>query len=132
MSSAVAVNVQIFKRAGLSRSSAAHSMDKDLQNRFTAILLALLTAAGIVLGWINFQKEREFELPYDGAWWVEGKGGLIAERIDAQGPAARAGIKVGDQLVAVDQHPVDTTAGWMRELYRQGVWSKARYSLVRR
>jgi two-component system, NtrC family, sensor kinase len=131
MPNAMAVKVQIFERAGLSRSSAAQSMDKDLQNRFTAILLTLLTAAGIALGWINFQKEREFQVPYDGAWWVERNGGLIAEHIDAQGPAARAGIKVGDQLAAVDQHPVDTTAAWMRELYRQGVWSKARYSLVR-
>jgi two-component system, NtrC family, sensor kinase len=132
MPTTMAAKVLNFEGAGLSRSSAAQSMDKDLQNRFTAILLTLLTAASIVLGWINFQKEREFQIPYDGTWWIERNGGLIAEHIDPQGPAARAGIKVGDQLVAVDQHPVATTAAWMRELYRQGVWSKARYSLVRR
>jgi PAS domain S-box-containing protein len=128
----VAANVQNFPRAGLARSSTASSMDKDLETRFTAILLTLLTVAGVVLGWINFRKEREFQVPYDGAWWVERQGGLIAERIDPEGPAARAGVKVGDQLVAVAEQPVSTTAAWMRELYRQGVWSKARYSLVRR
>ncbi|HXX28891.1 MAG TPA: ATP-binding protein [Terriglobales bacterium] len=132
MPTTMAAKMLKFEGAGLSRSSAAPSMDKDLQNRFTAILLTLLTAASMVLGWINFQKEREFQIPYDGAWWVERTGGLIAEHVDPQGPAARAGVKVGDQLVAVDQHPVGTTAAWMRELYRQGVWSKARYSLVRR
>ena len=128
----MAANVQNFHRASLAPNADAPSMDRDLQNRFTAILLTLLTAAGVVLGWINFRKEREFQVPYDGAWWVERQAGLIAERIDPDGPAARAGVKVGDQLVAVGENSVSTTAAWMRELYRQGVWSKARYSLVRR
>ncbi len=131
MPSAVAVKVQNFNRASAFHSATTQSMDKDLQTRFTAILLALLTAAGMVLGWINFQKDREFQIPYDGAWWVERDRSLIAERIVPEGPAARAGIKVGDQLVAVDQHAVSTTAEWMRELFGQGIWSKARYSLIR-
>jgi len=128
----MAAKVQNFSRAGFARPATAPSMDKDLKNRFVAILLTLLTVAAVILGWINFRKEREFQVPYDGAWWVERNGGLMAERIDPEGPAARAGIKVGDQLVAVSEQPVSTTAAWMRELYRQGVWSKARYSLVRR
>jgi len=107
------------------------SMNKDFQIRFTAILLALLTAAGMVLAWINFQKEREFQVPYDGAWWVERSGVLVAEQVQADGPASRAGVKVGDQLAAIDQHKVTSTAALMRELYRAGAWSKATYSLVR-
>jgi two-component system, NtrC family, sensor kinase len=106
-------------------------MNKDFQVRFTAILLTLLTAAGVVLAWINFQKEREFQVPYDGAWWVERGGVLTAEQVQADGPSARAGIKVGDQLAAVDGHKVDSTATLTRELYRTGAWSKATYSLVR-
>jgi two-component system, NtrC family, sensor kinase len=128
----MAAKMQNFARAGVARPATAQSMDKDFKNRFTAILLTLLTIAGVALGWINFRKEREFQVPYDGAWWVERGGSLIAERIDPDGPAARAGVKVNDQLVAVSDQPVTTTAAWMRELYRQGVWSKARYSLVRR
>ncbi|HXW92434.1 MAG TPA: ATP-binding protein [Terriglobales bacterium] len=131
MAATVALKVQNLKRASVSHSAITQSMDKDFQNRFTAILLTLLTAAGMVLGWINFQKDREVQTPYDGAWWVERDGGLIAERIVVEGPAAKAGIKVGDRLVAVEQHAVPTTAAWMRELYSQGVWSKARYSLIR-
>ncbi|HYA24387.1 MAG TPA: ATP-binding protein [Terriglobales bacterium] len=107
------------------------SMNKDFQVRFTALLLSLLTAAGMVLGWINFQKEREFQVPYDGAWWVERDGVLIAEQVQAEGPTARAGVKTGDQLAAIDQHRVTTTAALMRELFRVGAWSKATYSLVR-
>jgi two-component system NtrC family sensor kinase len=107
------------------------SMNKDFQVRFTAILLSLLTAAGMVLAWINFQKEREFQVPYDGAWWVERSGTLIAEQVQSDGPTSRAGVKIGDQLAAVDGHKVATTAALMRELYRVGAWSKATYSLVR-
>jgi len=113
-------------------ASFPRSMNKDFQVRFTAILLAILTAGAIVLGWINFQKEQDFQVPYDGAWWVERSGGLIAERVESNGPADRAGIKVDDRLTAVNSHDVNSTATLMRELYRVGAWSKATYSVVRR
>ena len=133
MSSPVAANVHKLDRTALSTRVLLPSrpMNKDLQIRFTAILLTLLTAAGMVLAWINFQKEREFQVPYDGAWWVERAGEVVAEQVQADGPAERAGVKVGDRLSAVDQHNVHNTAALMRELYRVGPWSKATYSLVR-
>jgi two-component system, NtrC family, sensor kinase len=133
MSSFVAANVhKLASGSSVSRSVLRPlSMDKDFQTRFAAILLALITAAGMVLAWINFQKEREFQVPYDGAWWVERAGVLMAEQVRADGPASRAGVKVGDQLLAVDGHKVASTAALTRELYRTGAWSKATYSLVR-
>ena len=70
-------------------------MTKDAQVRFVAIALALLTITAAVFAWINFQKERQFETPYDGVWWVEKAGHVQAKRIDADGPGARAGIKTG-------------------------------------
>ncbi len=81
-------------------------MTKDAQVRFVAIALALLTITAAVFAWINFQKERQFETPYDGVWWVEKAGHVQAKRIDADGPGARAGIKTGDLLTAVDDHDV--------------------------
>jgi len=45
-------------------------MNKDFQVRLSAILLTILTAAAMVLAWINFQKEQDFQVPYDGAWLV--------------------------------------------------------------
>ena len=106
-------------------------MDKNLQNRFTAVLLALLTIAAIVYAVINFQKEREALAPYDGVWWVENNGALTADRVEASGPGDKAGIKRNDRLVAVNQRAVPDDATRMRLLYRAGVWSKATYSLVR-
>src|SRR5437868_632008 len=116
----------------LSRSaSPLRPMNRDFQLRFTAGLLILLTTATVVLAWINFQKEPEFQIPYDGVSWMEHNGSLFADRVEASGPGARAGIKQGDQLVAVNEHEVKAAPGLIRQLYRVGPWSKATYSLLR-
>src|SRR5271167_1574662 len=107
-------------------------MARDLQTRFFAVFLALLSVAAIVLAWINFQKEPEFVAPYDGVWWVEDAGHLRAERVDTDGPGQKGGIKPGDRLVAIDGRNVVDVGSLERQLYRVGVWSKANYSLVRR
>jgi len=85
-------------------------MNRDFQVRFTASLLALLTAAAMVYAVYNFQVERAYQVPYDGAWWVEHSRKLIADRVPADGPGARAGSKVGDELTAVNKHAVNSTA----------------------
>ena len=94
------------------------AMAKDLQTRFFAVFLALLSVAAIVFAWINFQKEREFVAPSDGVWWVEEAGHLRAERVDIDGPGQKAGIKKGDHLVAVDGHNVVNVGSLERQLYR--------------
>jgi len=106
-------------------------MNRDFQVRFVAILLALLTTAAIIYSGYNLQAERQFQVPDDGVWWVEHQGRLTADRVEAGGPGTRAGIKVGDQLTAVDQHEVKTTASRTHQLYRVGAWSKTTYSLIR-
>ncbi len=110
------------------------SMNRDFQIRFTAGLLILLTTAAVVLAWINFQKEADFQIPSDGVWWMEMAGsdkGLVANRVEPNGPGEKAGIRVGDRLTAINQHDVADTAARMRQVYRVGAWSKATYSLVR-
>ena len=95
-------------------------MNREFQSRFSAVFLAPLTVAAASLAWINFQKERQFEVPYDGVWWIESGGSLQAQRVDTEGPGERAGIKQGDELKAVDDHLVKNTAGLERQLYRAG------------
>jgi two-component system NtrC family sensor kinase len=109
-------------------------MNRDFQIRFTAGLLILLTTAAITLAWINFQKDRGWQAPSDGAWWIEqagGAGSLVADRVEQNGPAEKAGIRAGDRLTAINGHEIHDTASRLRQLYRVGVWSKATYSLVR-
>ena len=133
MSPLMAVKVQKEQQGSLSLRAAepVRRMNRDFQIRFTAILLALLTTAAVVYAGYNLQAERQFQVPDDGVWWVEHHGRLTADRVEAGGPGTRAGIKVGDQLTAIGQHAVNTTAARTRELYRVGAWSKATYSLVR-
>ena len=133
MSQDVAGNVQSQNedRRVPRRAVDARPMNRDFQIRFTASLLTLLTAASVVLAVINFRKEQEFQVPYDGAWWVERSGNLVADRIEPNGPAARAGIKAGDRLTAVDGHEVASSAKLSREQYRVGPWAKTTYSVER-
>jgi two-component system NtrC family sensor kinase len=106
------------------------TMNREFQIR-PAVLLFLLTAAAITFAVINFQKEREFQIPYDGVWWMEHNGSLIADQVEPNGPAAKAGVKEGDRLTAINQREINGTSALVRQLYRVGPWSKATYSLVR-
>jgi two-component system, NtrC family, sensor kinase len=61
---------------------------------------ALLIAAGVV----NFeQRWKHKPLPTDGVAWVQGKTGIIAERVDPGSSGAHAGIFAGDRLIAVSE-----------------------------
>ena len=133
MSLLMAAKVQSVGQDSFSLRAAepVRRMNRDFQIRFTAILLALLTTAAVVYAGYNFSAGRQSQVPDDGVWWVEHQGRLTADRVETGGPGNRAGIKVGDQLTAIDQREANTAATRTRELYRVGAWSKATYSLVR-
>ena len=106
-------------------------MNREFQTRFLAGFLVLLTIAAVTLAWINFRKESQFVPPYDGVWWVEHDGQVVADRIDTDGPGARAGIRLGDVLLAVDGRSVSRIVDLNYQLYRDGTWSKATYTVLR-
>src|SRR5215469_18500214 len=81
-------------------------MPKDLQTRFFAVFLALVSVAAVVFAWINFQKSNGFPTPTDGVWWIERGSHLQAQRVDPDSPGEKAGVKQGDLLLAVDGHPI--------------------------
>src|SRR2546430_846363 len=88
---------------GLSERRAAERlgsqrMRKDSIIRFSAIALALLTAATVVFAIINWQKEGQYTTPTDGIWWKEQSGFLVAKGLIPSGPGDKAGIKLGDKL----------------------------------
>src|SRR6266853_3615962 len=103
----------------------------ESQVRSVAVLLFLLTVAAVLFAAFNFKSEWKFLAPYDGVWWVEHDGRLTADRVDPNGPGARGGIKSGDQLLSINGQEVQSTSGVEHQLYRNGVWSKAAYSLLR-
>ena len=113
------------------RHASRPPMKKEVQVRFTAIVLALFTVAAVIFAVINFRKELEYRVPYDGVWWVEREGWLKAERVVPGSPGDKAGIKDGDELVAVNNRTVNTVAALTARQFRAGVWNSATYSLVR-
>jgi len=128
----LAGNVHLPYQAGVHAAQpSAFSMNRDFQIRFTAGFLALFTVAAITLAWINFQKEGQFVAPFDGISWVERDGGVFADRVEPDGPGARAGIEAGDRLLTVNSRPVSRVDTLVRVMYSAGAWSKVRYTLKR-
>jgi two-component system NtrC family sensor kinase len=110
-------------------------MRKDSLIRFSAVTLALATAALVVFAAINWQKESQYSTPSDGVWWKEDSKGLLAKGLSPDGPGEKAGIKIGDRLVQINSQPRNQSVHNIIEfenlLYRTGVYSKATYAIDR-
>jgi PAS domain S-box-containing protein len=112
-------------------------MRNALQTRALAIVLAIATLAVCILAVLNLQQENSFDEPTDGISWTEAGGnvtaqpGLRAERVPADSPGDRAGVRAGDILLAVNDRPTPRLASFEREVYRSGVWAHATYSILR-
>ena len=106
-------------------------MKREFQIRFSAVLLGFLTLTAVICAVLNFRKEVQSQVPYDGVWWVEHEGWLRAQRVLPNGPGEKAGIKQGDELVAINNQTINTVPQLTERSFRVGVWTSATYSLVR-
>ena len=106
-------------------------MTREFQIRFSAVILAFCTLTAGIFAVLNFRSELQRQVPYDGVWWVEHEGWLRAQRVLPGGPGEKAGIKQGDELVAVNNQTVNTAPQLAKRLFRVGIWTSATYSLVR-
>ena len=112
-------------------------MERSFQTRITALLLALFTGAAVVCAGFNLSQENRYVAPTDGVSWVETAGGLQAQRVPAETPGERAGIKPGDLMVGARMSPSDsliptpTVAALTREMWRVRVWNTIHYALDR-
>src|SRR5579863_4376680 len=106
-------------------------MNRESQARFIAVLLFVVTVAAVVFAGLNFQKERESAAPDDGVVWVERGGHLVADQLEPDGSGAKSGIKANDELIAVNGQEIKNTSDLERQMYRTGVYSKAKYTIAR-
>src|SRR5258708_12047583 len=106
-------------------------MNRECEGGFTAILLTLLTVAAVFFAGFNYKIEHQFAIPDDGAWWMERSGRLVADRLELNGPAERAGIRRGDEVVSVNGRAVDTSAAVTGPMHYSGVGSKPTSPLLR-
>ncbi len=106
-------------------------MQRSISIRLTVVVLASFTLAAIVFASLNFVKDAEYQKPTDGIWWVEGHGGLEAQRVPENSPGERAGIKAGDVLLAAGDQATPRLANLVREWFHAGVWHRIDYTLLR-
>ncbi|HUY14549.1 MAG TPA: ATP-binding protein [Terriglobia bacterium] len=106
-------------------------MNKIIIPRFTTLILCLLTLVLVIAGWINFDQRSRFQAPDDGVSWIDTPSGVEAWIVMAEGPGARAGIREGDILQAVNGNPVRRATQATRQIFQSGIWSQATYDLAR-
>ena len=106
-------------------------MQRTFQTRIVAVLLALFTGAAILCAGFNLVQESRSQSPIDGVWWVEAAQGLEAQRVPANSPGERAGIKPGDLLIAANNQPTHVAADVVREIWRTGAYNTIHYTLER-
>ena len=107
-------------------------VNDNLWIRLGAAVLAITTLAAIVFAVINFQQRTMFASPDDGVVWLdEGPGGVIASNVTPNSPAANAGIRTRDVVLAVNDVPVHTSIDVTKRLWRIGLWSVAHYKIDR-
>ncbi len=102
------------------------------QTRLLAIVLAVFTLAALGLSITNLLRESDYTPATDGARWTEAPGGLRAYLVPPDTPAYRAGVRTGDILTSVNDVSTPRLAELERQIDANGVWSKVKYSLLRR
>ena len=106
-------------------------MKQNLRVSLGAVILALATLAAMIFAWLNFVQRETFETPDDGVAWLDTTGGAQAWKLAPNSPAARAGVRPGDLLVAINGIPVRSQVQVTRRLWHAGLWTQVRYKLVR-
>ncbi|MGH9638772.1 MAG: ATP-binding protein [Bryobacteraceae bacterium] len=81
------------------------------RNQFAGTLLLILTAAAAVAAVFSFEHLRTFSIPDDGVTWIDqtaprGQNRVVAMFLTPGGPGEHAGIRPGDQLVAIEGRPI--------------------------
>src|SRR6201993_3166441 len=106
-------------------------MKQSLRVSLGAVVLALATLAAVIFAWLNFVQRETFESPDDGVAWLDTTRGPEAWKLASNSPAARAGVRPGDILLAVNGTPVSSQIQITKRLWRAGVWTQVRYKLLR-
>ena len=106
-------------------------MKQTLRVSLGAVVLALATLAAMIFAWLNFVQRTEFESPDDGVVWLDSTQGVQAQQVALNSPAASAGIRPGDRLLAVNGVPITRQVQVTKRLWRAGLWTRVSYKLQR-
>ena len=107
-------------------------MFQELKFQLSTAILTILTIAAAVSATINFQQQHKFRLADDGAVWVDrGVNRVEALHLDADGPAAKAGLRTGDTVLKINGAATVKAIDVPQILAAVGAWNKADYTASR-
>lgn len=89
-----------------------------VSRRLSSVLLGVLTVVVIAGGFTSFERMRSWfeRLDFQFHW---NQGAILVDGVDPDGPAARAGIRPGDQILVVGGSPSFEVDGLKRTLRRE-------------
>ena len=100
---------------------------RELKNQLISALLVILTVAAVICAVINFNQQRRYHLPYDGAIWVDRDGGVKAFHVDRGSPADRVFIRPGDRLISIAGARIERAGDVMDVLSKVASYTVADY-----
>jgi two-component system NtrC family sensor kinase len=104
---------------------------RHVQRRLKNALVLGLGFALASLGIYNLVLKSTWTLMDDGVFWRSGQAGIAAARLDPGGPGARAGLHVGDVLLAIDGDEIATPEDVLVRLAQRRAGTKLSYSVLR-
>ena len=107
-------------------------MFQELKFQLSTAILTILTLAAGVSAFINFQQQYKFRLPEDSVVWVDRGRNVEALYVRDGGPAANAGIHIGDRLLEIENVPIEKATDVAKVLVAIRSWNKAKYHLESR
>ncbi|HMF75763.1 MAG TPA: ATP-binding protein [Bryobacteraceae bacterium] len=107
----------------------------ESRNQFAGTLLLVLTVAAICGGVLSLLHLRSYPLHDDGVTWVDkkidGQSVVVAAYVSPVGPGQKAGMRVGDQLVAIQTFPINNALDVPQALWQIQLLGQTRYTLRR-
>ncbi len=100
--------------------------------RHVRTLLSLTFIATLLgLGLANIALRATWNEVEDGVLWVAGPNGVTAAEIAPESPAATAGLRRGDVLLAIGERPIETRNDVLTHIHQQPAGTRLHYTVLR-
>ncbi len=100
-------------------------------SRPKTVAVFVVAALLVALGGYNAYLKARWAPSDDGVFWVGSPQGIVAQRVDETGPAAHAGLRAGDVLLAIDGQEFVSPGQVRAGVGGLAPGTKARYTVLR-